>query len=96
MMVPDKHFRSKVIFSVLAVMVSIVYIALTFGLRRELGWWAFIDCFALFMASFLELMSVMIGRIIPLSGKTIQELAIAAFILFIVSLIGEYIAYSSL
>lgn len=91
-MVTEKSFKVRMICSVLAIVISIVYIAATFGLRKEVGWWAFIDCFALFMSSFLWMISIVIGRIIPLSGKTIRSLAIAAFVLFLLSLTIECIA----
>lgn len=90
-MVADKNFKGKMILAALAIIVSIVYIAATFGMRKEIGWWAFIDCFALFMASFLWMMSLVIGRIIPLSGKTIGKFALGAFCVFLISLVGEWI-----
>lgn len=93
-MVSDKNFKVKMIFSVLAIIVSILYIALTYSYRKEIGWWAFIDCFALFMASFLWMMSIAVGRIIPLSGKTIGWLALGAFLLFVVSLVVEFVMYN--
>lgn len=81
------------ILSALALIISIVYILVTFGLRKDFGWCAFIDCFALFMTSFLWMMSIAIGRIIPLSGITIRNFAIGAFFLFLVSLLIEYLVF---
>ena len=82
--------------ALLALIVAIVYIAITFRFRKELGWWAFIDCFALFMTVFTWLMSLVISNMIPHSGKILAKIALVFGILFILSLIGEYIAYSIL
>lgn len=92
-MVNDNNSKVKMILSVLAIIASIVYILVTFGMRKELGWCAFIDCFALFMASFLWMMSIAIGKIIPLSGIAIRNFAIGAFALFLVSLVIELIVF---
>ncbi len=86
----------KMLLALLALIVSIVYIALTFRLRKELGWWAFADCFALFMTVFTWLMSLVISNMIPHSGKLLAKIALIFGILFIISLIAEYIAYSTL
>lgn len=86
----------KILLALLALLVTIVYIVVTFRFRKELGWWAFIDCFALFMTIFTWLMSLLIGKMIPHSGKTLAKIALIFAILFIISLIGEYIAYTAL
>ncbi|MDE5845933.1 MAG: hypothetical protein K2F93_03755 [Muribaculaceae bacterium] len=80
--------------ALLALVVSIVYIAVTFRFRKELGWWAFADCFALFMAVFTWLMSLLISRMIPHSGSVLSKMALVFSILFVIALVGEYIAYS--
>lgn len=86
----------KMLLAFLALIVSIVYIAVTFRFRKELGWWAFFDCFALFMAVFTWLMSMVISRMIPHSGKLLATIALVFGILFVISLVVEYIAYSVL
>ena len=86
----------KMLIALLALIVAIVYIAITFRFRKELGWWAFIDCFALFMTVFTWLMSLVISNMIPHSGKMLAKIALVFGILFILSLVGEYIAYSIL
>lgn len=86
----------KMLLAFLALIVTIVYIAVTFSFRRELGWWAYIDCFALFMTVFTWLMSLVVGKMIPHSGQLLAKIALVLGILFIVSLVGEYIAYSAL
>lgn len=84
----------KLLLALLALIVTIVYIALTFRFRKELGWWAFTDCFALFMTIFTWLMSLLIGKMIPHSGKLLAKIALVFGILFILALVGEYFAYS--
>lgn len=86
----------KMLLAFIALIVTIVYIAVTFSFRRELGWWAYIDCFALFMTVFTWLMSLVVGKMIPHSGQLLAKIALVLGILFIVSLVGEYIAYSAL
>ncbi len=86
----------KIILALVALIVSIIYIGVTFSFRKQLGWWAFTDCFALFMTVFTYLMSILIGKMIPHSGKLLANIALVFGILFIISLIGEYIAYSAL
>lgn len=84
----------KIMLALLALVVSIVYIAVTFRFRKELGWWAFADCFALFMTVFTWIMSLVISRMIPHSGQVLSNIALVFGILFVIALVGEYIAYS--
>ncbi len=86
----------KMLLAVIALIVTIAYIAITFSFRNELGWWAYIDCFALFMTVFTWLMSLVVGKMIPHSGQLLAKIALVFGILFVVSLVGEYIAYSAL
>ncbi len=86
----------KMLLAILALLLTIVYIAVTFRFRKELGWWAYIDCFALFMTVFTWLMSLVVGKMIPHSGQLLAKIALVFGILFVVSLVGEYIAYSAL
>ena len=86
----------KMLLALLALLVSIVYIAVTFRFRKEFGWWAFSDCFALFMAVFTWLMSLVISRMIPHSGQVLSKMALVFGILFIIALVVEYFVYSML
>lgn len=86
----------KLLLALLALILTIAFIAITFNFRRQLGWWAFIDCFALFMTVFTWLMSILISKMIPHSGKLLANIALIFAILTVISLIGEYIAYSCL
>lgn len=89
-------FSRKILLALLALILTIAFIAITFGFRRQLGWWAFIDVFALFMTVFTWLMSLLIGKMIPHSGKLLANIALIFAILTVISLIGEYIAYTAL
>lgn len=84
----------KMLLALLALIVSIVYIAVTFRFRRELGWWAFTDCFALFMTVFTWMMSILISRMIPHSGMVLSKIALVFGILFVISLVVEYLVYT--
>ncbi len=86
----------KMLLALLSVIMTIVYIAVTFRFRKELGWWAYIDCFALFMSVFTWLMSLLIGKMIPHSGTLLAKIALVFGILFILALVGEYVAYTAL
>ena len=77
-----------------ALIISIVYIVVTFRFRKELGWWAFMDCFALFMSVFTWLMSLIISQMIPHSGKVLAKMALLFGILFVIALVVEYFIYS--
>ncbi len=86
----------KMLLALLALIVTIVYIAVTFRFRKELGWWAFIDCFAIFMTVFTWLMAMVVGKMIPHSGKVLTKISLVFGILSVISLVGEYIAYTIL
>ena len=86
----------KMLLALLALIVTIVYIAVTFRFRKELGWWAYVDCFSLFMAIFTWLMSLIIGKMIPHSGLMLAKIALVFGILFIIALVGEYFVYTAL
>lgn len=85
----------NVLLAVVSLILVIVMIAVTFSFRKELGWWAFIDCFTLFMTVFSWLMSMAIGSMIPYSGKVLQKFAIVFLALTVVAWIVEYFLYSS-
>jgi len=88
-----KSSRSLIL-SVISIIVIIAIIAITFEFRRQLGWWAFIDCFTLFMTAFSWLMSIVIGYMIPHSGKILKKIAIVFAILTLIAWVVEYIIYS--
>lgn len=86
-----KKTSRNILLASISLIATIAMIAITFQFRRELGWWAFIDCFTIFMAVFTWLMSIAIGYIIPQSGKLLQKIAIVFAILTLLAWIVEYI-----
>lgn len=94
----DKTMNKKtynLIATLLSLVAVVILIICTFGFRRELGWWAFIDEFALFMCVFSHLMAIMLARMSPYAGKTLNRASLVFGILFVISLIGEYIIYAA-
>lgn len=84
-----KTSRNLLLASV-SLLAIIAMIAITFQFRKEFGWWAFIDCFTLFMTAFTWLMSIAIGYMIPQSGKLLQKIAIVFGILTLIAWLVEY------
>lgn len=80
----------KILLPALALILIIVMIGLTFQLRREVGWWAFIDCFTLFMMAFSWMMSYVIGRMVPHAGKVLQKTAIVFAVLTVIAWLVLY------
>lgn len=72
----------------------IIFIIFTFGFRKELGWWAFMDVFALFMCVFSHLMALMLRRMSLYAAKRMDIFAWVFGILFIIALVIEYVIYS--
>lgn len=80
--------------ALLALILVVAMIAVTYSFRRQLGWWAFIDCFTLFMTVFSWIMSILIGKMIPHSGRVLQKISVVFAVLTVIAWIAEYIAYS--
>lgn len=89
-----KKSNRNILLASISLLVIIAMIAITFDFRRQLGWWAFIDCFTLFMTAFTWLMSIAIGYMIPQSGKLLQKIAIVFAILTLLAWLAEFIIYS--
>ena len=77
-----------------ALVLTVLIIVLTFGLRPV--WWAFIDEFFLFMMAFTFFVSVMFGKYNLNAKRKLQKISLVCGILWIVSLIGEFIAFQVL
>ena len=77
-----------------ALVLVVLIIVLTFGLRPV--WWAFIDEFFLFMMAFTYFVSVMIGKYNLNAKRKLQKIAIVCGVLWIVAIIGEFIAFQML
>ncbi|MDE6340721.1 MAG: hypothetical protein K2K93_00230 [Muribaculaceae bacterium] len=85
--------KRNLILAFLALVIAIALIVITFGFRKNLGWWAFADAFALFMTIFTWMMSIIVGKIIPHSGRVLTRFTIIFAILFVIALIAEYVVY---
>lgn len=77
-----------------ALVLVVLIIVLTFGLRPV--WWAFIDVFFLFMMAFTFFVSVMFGKYNLNAKKKLQKISVICGIFWIVSLIGEFVAFQAL
>lgn len=84
----NKQTRT-ILFTVIGLVISILYLAFSFRYRKELGWWAFIEPFALFMSTFTELMALIIGRMIPSAAKTLQIISFVLGGIFCVAIVVE-------
>ncbi len=89
----NKILKSKA-FAWLAFIVVIVILVCTFSMRTV--WWSFIDIFFMFMAAFTNLVAVTIKKINPAISSRLDKFTSAFFILWIISLIGEWIAFECL
>ena len=88
------NYSRKLLLALLSLILAIAIIAITFDFRRQLGWWAFADCVALFMTVFTWLMSLVVGKMIPHSGRVLARIALVFGVLFVLALVVEYIIYS--
>lgn len=89
-----KKTSRNLLLASISLVVVIAMIAITFEFRRQLGWWAFIDCFTIFMTVFTWLMSIAVGYMIPHSGRVLQKFAIIFAILTVIAWLIEFIVYS--
>lgn len=76
------------------VILVVIVIVLTFGLRP--AWWAFIDLFFLFMMAFSHLAAVFLGSYNRRAGKKLDRVAAVCGVLWILALIGEFVAFQVL
>lgn len=88
-----KFLRSK-LFAWCAFALVIIFMGITFSFRP--AWWAFIDLFFLFMASFINLCAVMIQKINPLVSQKLNPFVLIFLILFVIAFLGEWLAYNYL
>lgn len=86
----NRLVNSKIV-AWLALMLIIIVIITTFGLREV--WWAFIDEFFAFMMIFCWLASLYLMKMSPFAAKKLQSIALVSGVLMILALIGEFIAY---
>lgn len=86
-----KKFLQSKITAWLAFLLVIVVLALTFKMRTP--WWAFIDIFFLFMASFIFLIAVYIKKVNIPVANTLYNCSFIFGILWVLAFIGEWIAF---
>lgn len=77
-----------------ALAVAIIVLVVTFRLRTV--WWGFIDVFFMFMAAFVNVVSVSVSKINPIVARKLNTCALIFVVLWVVSLIGEWIAFEVL
>lgn len=83
--------KSKML-SILAIIAAIALIGLTFPYRT--AWWAFIDVFCFFMATFLHFMAVLQPSALAAAGRRIDFCAFIFLIVGVLSLIVEALIFS--
>lgn len=72
------------------VVLAVAVVVLTFDIRPL--WWMFIDVFFMFMMAFTWFVSVLLAKYNVRAQKKLQQIATGCLVLWILSLIGEYIA----
>ncbi|MDE6247328.1 MAG: hypothetical protein K2M41_05750 [Muribaculaceae bacterium] len=77
-----------------ALAVAIIVLVVTFRLRTV--WWEFFDVFFMFMAAFINVVAVSVARINPIVSKKLNTCTLVFVILWIVSLIGEWVVFECL
>ena len=77
-----------------ALAVEIIVLVVTFRMRTV--WWGFIDVFFMFMAAFVNVVSVSVSKINPIVARKLNTCALIFVVLWVVSLIGEWIAFEVL
>lgn len=83
--------KSKALLALGLVAAVTVMICCTFSYRFE--WWAFIDAFCLFMASFMHLLATLQPPALSVAARKIDLIAKAFAAVGVIALIGEVIAY---
>lgn len=86
-----KRLTDSKVAAVVAFCIVVVYIVLTFKLR--FAWWTFIDEFFAFMMVFTHLMALFLARLNPFVRRKLDTCAMIFGILFIISLIVEYVLF---
>lgn len=84
----------NIIGTLIGLVAVIIFIVCTFGFRKQFGWWAFMDVFALFMCVFSHLMALMLRRMSIYAAKRMDMFAMVFGVLFVITLIAEFIIYS--
>ena len=86
-----KKILGNTLISVILVVLSVVYIIATFRMRTE--WGMTFDMFFAFMAAFCHLMATLFTKMIPAESKRMDRIALAMFIIAVVSGVAELVAF---
>lgn len=87
-----KNFLNSKLTAWLAFGLVIVMIVVTFKMRT--AWWAFSDIFFVFMATFINLVSVTVKKINPIVSNKLNTWTLIFGILFICAFIAEWIIFA--
>lgn len=90
-----KNLLQSKILSWIALLLSVIYLVVTFSWKATMGWWAFCDGFFVFMAIFAHLCALYLSRVNPYASKKLDMFAFIAFILFILSFIIEWVIFET-
>ena len=82
--------KSKAI-AAFALVIVIVILCISFAYRAE--WWAFIDVFCIFMATFLHLLASMQPSALKATANSIDFIAMIFLICGFIAFIGEAIGF---
>lgn len=75
-------------------LIALIVLVCTFRLRTV--WWEFFDVFFMFMATFINVVAVSVARINPIVSKKLNTCTLVFVILWVVALIGEWVAFEIL
>lgn len=87
----NEFLKSK-LFAWTALAVVITLLGITFTMRPV--WWSFIDIFFLFMAAFLNVMSVTLKKLYSVVASKLMTCVMIFLVLWVLALIGEWIAFN--
>ena len=86
-----KRLTDSKVVAAAAFCIVIAYMVLTFRLR--FAWWTFIDEFFAFMMVFTHLMALFLARFNPFVRRKLDTCAMVFGLLFIISLIAEFVIF---
>lgn len=77
-----------------ALLLTVIYMVITFTCKAMLGWWSFCDVFFIFMAIFAHLCALYLSRLNPYASRTLDLFAFILLLLFVVAFIVEWVVYA--
>ena len=88
-----KSLLSNKIVCWFALLLVVVYMGVSISWKAQVGWWAFCDGFFIFMSIFSHICSLYLKKMNPYASRKLDLFAFAAFVLFIISFIIEWIIF---